>query len=186
MFSTLQKQHVASSSSTDPLQVQGGLPVQASTSRSWKNLWILKPGENSNRGRGIAVAKDLPTVLSFIKQSGKNPVIIQKYIENPLLYKGRKFDIRMYCLITWVYGSAKLYFYDEGYVRTSSFTFDLDTTDTFVHLTNEAVQIKGTEFGKFEKGNKVTLENLNIYIKGLNLEKDFYRDILPKMKVGPS
>ena len=148
-----------------------------------RNIWILKPGENSNRGRGISVAKDLPSVMAFVKQSGKNPVIIQKYIENPLLYKGRKFDMRMYCLITWVYGSAKLYFYDEGYVRTSSFPFDLDTTDTFVHLTNEAVQIKGNDFGKFEKGNKVSLENLNAYIKSLNPEKDFYKDILPKMKV---
>lgn len=172
--------------SSDPLQpiVQGPgtneeLPLPAGS----RNIWILKPGENSNRGRGISVAKDIQSVQAFVKQSGKNPVIIQKYIENPLLYKGRKFDIRMYCLITWVYGSAKLYFYDEGYVRTSSFPFDLNTTDTFVHLTNEAVQIKGNDFGKFEKGNKVSLENLNTYIKTLSPDKDFYRDVLPKMKV---
>ncbi len=146
------------------------------------NMWILKPGENSNRGRGITVATDWKTIIEFVRDSDV-PIIVQKYIENPLLYNGRKFDIRMYALSTWVNGCFKLYFYDMGYVRTSSFDFDLNTTDTFVHLTNEAIQIKHADFGKHEKGNKVTLASLGAYIKNIRPDIDFVQYFLPQMKV---
>lgn len=149
---------------------------------SRKNMWIVKPGENSNRGKKIAVASSIQEVLAQVK-SIDGPAIIQKYIENPLLYEGRKFDIRMYALITWVNGSVKLYFYEDGYCRTSSFEFKLETTDRSVHLTNEAVQIKSEEFGKFEKGNKLTLEELSQYIKSKQASINFFKEYIPKMKV---
>ena len=44
--------------------------------------------------------------------------VIQKLIERPLLFKNRKFDIRVWVLISaW---DTKVYLYKEGYVRTSS------------------------------------------------------------------
>jgi hypothetical protein len=45
----------------------------------------------------------------------KNPCynyIIQRYIDRPLLYYRRKFDIRAYMLVTIVCGHIKGYFYD--------------------------------------------------------------------------
>jgi len=67
--------------------------------------------------------------------------IIQKYIEKPLLYKSRKFDIRHYLLIGCFNGIFKAYWYPEGYIRTSSSTFSLKRgTNLLVHLTNDAVQ----------------------------------------------
>ena len=36
---------------------------------SLKNIWIVKPGENTNRGCGITVCKDLPAVREIINQS---------------------------------------------------------------------------------------------------------------------
>ena len=63
--------------------------------------------------------------------------VIQKYIERPLLLSGRKFDIRMWVLVT---GSLDVYLFKEGYIRTSSKPFDLsDANDIFVHLTNNAI-----------------------------------------------
>lgn len=147
-----------------------------------KNMWILKPGEKSNRGKGISVATDSRSIHQFIKFAG-GPVIVQKYIENPLLFKARKFDMRMYMLATWINGKVNLYFYELGYVRTSSFEYDLDTNDRLVHLTNEAVQIKVSEFGKFEKGNKVSLKEMAAYIKSVYPEEDLYSKIIPLMKV---
>ncbi len=148
-----------------------------------KNLWILKPGENSNRGRGIIVTSDLQTITDFVKFA-EGPVVLQKYIENPLLYHGRKFDIRMYILITMINGVHKLYFYRHGYARTSSFDFTLDNTHNNIHLTNEAIQIKNAEFGKFEKGNKLTLQELSVYLrKFVDSRASFSEKYIPLMKV---
>lgn len=43
--------------------------------------------------------------------------VIQKYIERPLLIDGRKFDIRLWVLVSI---DMKCYLFKEGYVRTSS------------------------------------------------------------------
>jgi len=42
--------------------------------------------------------------------------VIQKYIEKPLLIKDRKFDIRVWVLLTF---KGEAYFFEEGYIRTS-------------------------------------------------------------------
>jgi len=59
--------------------------------------------------------------------------VVQKYIERPLLLNGRKFDIRIWVIVT---EDLKIYFYKQGYLRTSSGTFDLTDKNNFVHLTN--------------------------------------------------
>lgn len=43
--------------------------------------------------------------------------IIQKYLEKPFLYKKRKFDIRLWVIVN---DKFEIYFYREGYLRTSS------------------------------------------------------------------
>jgi tubulin--tyrosine ligase len=68
----------------------------------------------------------------------------------------RKFDIRCFVLLTTVNGILKGYWYYDGYIRTSSEEFTLtDLGNTMVHLTNDAVQKKGEQFGRFENQNKV-------------------------------
>jgi len=56
-------------------------------------------------------------------------------------------------------GKMKAYFYDEAYVRTSWKKYSLkDISDRECHLTNDAVQQKAKGYGKFEAGNKLTLD----------------------------
>ena len=49
-------------------------------------MWIVKPGENSNRGYGIKVCKTLDEIKSIIKQKEKcidgtnRTYIVQAYI----------------------------------------------------------------------------------------------------------
>ena len=62
--------------------------------------WIIKPGENSNRGKGIRVCNTVEQIKQFMDSSKRKSYIIQKYITNPLLICGRKFDIRCFAVFT--------------------------------------------------------------------------------------
>jgi len=69
------------------------------------NIWLVKPANMNqgyiNLGKGIKVCKDLKEIESHISSKKPGSIwVCQKYIEKPLLYYGRKFDIRMWCLIT--------------------------------------------------------------------------------------
>jgi hypothetical protein len=82
--------------------------------------------------------------------------IVQKYIESPLLLDGRKFDIRLWVLITHEH---KCYLFKEGYIRTSSYEFTLDKIEhPFVHLTNIAVQQVDKNYGAKEDGNTLSFK----------------------------
>jgi tubulin--tyrosine ligase len=57
------------------------------------------------------------------------------------------------------------YFFSEGYIRTSSYEFNLnDLEDRDVHLTNDAVQDRNEEYGKYEAGNKVSMKDFEKFL----------------------
>lgn len=117
----------------------------------------MKPGENSNRGQGIFVSDSVDKIKKLIEKDKSHTFIIQKYLKNIFTFQRRKFDIRTYLLMVSIGGIKKFYWYSEGYLRTSSEIYDLtDLDDPFIHLTNDAIQSHGDNYGKFEKGNKVT------------------------------
>lgn len=126
---------------TDPSFAEFLSYANFDSTSSDQNYWIIKPGENSNRGSGIQVCDSIEQLKSYISSSKRKSYIIQKYITNPLLIDGRKFDIRCYALLTSINGRKKAYFYQGGYLRTSSKEYELDDiNDKLVHLTNDAVQ----------------------------------------------
>ena len=80
----------------------------------------------------------------------------QLYISNPLLYFKRKFDIRCFVLATSQNGILKGYWFEEGYIRTSSYNYNIkNLNNRLIHLTNDAIQKKSDDYGKYEGGNKV-------------------------------
>ncbi|CDW74359.1 tubulin-tyrosine ligase family protein [Stylonychia lemnae] len=152
------------------------------------HIWILKPGENSNRGHGIQVLDKLDKIVSAVETqySGGHykTVVLQKYIENPYLVSKRKFDLRVFCLLNYYQETQTLraYYYDEGYLRTSCKEFSLKKIDSkYVHLTNDAVQKYSQDYGKFENGNKLSYEDFS---KLLSKDKDvdFYGQIIPQIR----
>ena len=109
-----------------------------------------------------------------------NICVIQKYIEKPLLYFGRKFDIRIWVLLTQ---NMSVYMFEEGHLKCCSINYDLSSDNTFCHLTNYSFQKHSSNFGKYELGNEVSFsdfqKNIDInYDKNIN----FKNDILPKIK----
>ena len=72
---------------------------------------------------------------------------MQKYIERPMLIKTRKFDIRVYSMITH---HKEVFFFREGYIRTSSTPFNVNSTNYYTHLTNNAIQKHSKTYGEFE------------------------------------
>lgn len=50
--------------------------------------------------------------------------------------------------------------YRDCYFWTSSKTFNLDDlSNKFIHLTNDAIQSKSDDYGKFENGNKLSIKD---------------------------
>ena len=101
-----------------------------------------------------------------------------------MLINRRKFDIRVFALFVAHAKTGKIrgYFYDEGYLRTSSKEFNLDKFDNrMVHLTNDAVQKNSADYGKFESANKISYLDFDRHLlKEKNVS--FFNKILPKIK----
>lgn len=151
-------------------------------SQMFKNIWIVKPGEFSNRGTGITVCKTLEEIIMITKPVPDKTYILQKYIENPLLINKRKFDIRCYAMITSINGVIQGYFYLDGYLRTTSQEYSVDELDPFVHLTNDAIQKHSADYGKFENGNKLSYRDFQRYLDSNHHNINFNLQILPKIK----
>ena len=108
-------------------------------------------------------------------------IIIQKYIERPLLYYGRKCDIRIWVLLTQ---NMKVYVFKEGHLKTCSVLFDIDSKDAFTHITNYSFQKYNYNFQKFEKGNEVPFYDFQKFIDD-KCNKENYKlnvDLMNKVK----
>jgi tubulin polyglutamylase TTLL1/tubulin monoglycylase TTLL3/8 len=84
--------------------------------------------------------------------------------------------------MTSVNGNTKVYIYEEGYLRTSSREYsNHNIHDRLVHLTNDAVQKRAPDYGKFEAGNKLSYQDFQSYLDKYlyNHNVCFERDILP-------
>ena len=79
-------------------------------------LWLLKPCASS-RGRGIRLLTDVDNI--------PKKIIATHYIYNPHLINGRKYDLRLYLLVTG-YTPLKIYLFDNGLARFCSEEYDLN------------------------------------------------------------
>ena len=52
-------------------------------------------------------------------------------------------------MISRLHGMMRAYWFGEGYIRTSSYAYDIeDIGDELIHLTNDAIQKNCTFYGK--------------------------------------
>lgn len=87
--------------------------------------------------------------------------VIQKYIEKPLLFKGHKFDLRVFVFLSH---ERELFVFNDCYVRLSSLPYDPDRKNYLIHLTNHAVQVRSNSYGSLVKGNIISIRDLEEYL----------------------
>ena len=156
-----------------------------------KNMWLLKR-DNLNRGRKIKVLSSLDDILKEIntlfEQKSTNNLLIQKYLEEPLLYHKRKFDIRIWVLFTYIITENKyeVYVFKEGHLKACSDEFNIDSDDLFIHLTNYSVQKYNKNFSKTEIGNEISFNDFQKELNEKNKKEgknliDFRKNIFPEI-----
>jgi tubulin polyglutamylase TTLL1 len=142
--------------------------------------YIMKPA-NRSQGKGIFIINKLTQIKKWSstsrwpqntamaqkeKAADRETYVISRYIENPLLVGGKKFDLRIYVLVT-SYRPLKVYQYIHGFARfcNSNYSTDVDDLDNpFIHLTNVAIQKHNDDYNS-KHGGKWHIRNLRLYIE---------------------
>ena len=155
-----------------------------------QNLWLVKPVASS-RGRGIRLLTDVESLPK------KNKYIVTHYVYNPHLINGKKYDLRLYLLVTG-YTPLKIYLFDNGLARFCSEKYDLNPEkmqDKYIHLTNYSINKTSENFEQNDSvdkefGDKWTLFTLKNHFekKGLNFDKvwEKIKDIIVKVVISVS
>lgn len=108
-----------------------GYDVRVPAEHSKMNMWLLKPS-NGSGGDGIVITSEISELANALDtaRASVHSFICQKYLEAPLLYHGRKFDLRVWAVLADDPKSPlglRVYAFREGYARTSSEAYHLST-----------------------------------------------------------
>ena len=133
----------------------------------------MKPARGA-QGTGIFLINKLAQVKRWapggkFTGAGGGPIntyVVSRYIENPLLVSNRKFDLRLYVLVT-SYRPLMVYIHKHGFARfcTEDYSSNVDDMDNaMMHLTNVAIQKHGEDFNA-NHGGKWSMTNLMLYIE---------------------
>ncbi|KRX07850.1 hypothetical protein PPERSA_10134 [Pseudocohnilembus persalinus] len=144
-----------------------------------QNIWIVKPAGMS-RGRGIKSFNDLEQLLFYVM--GKQAQwVAQKYIENPLTLKKKKFDIRQWVVVT-SWDPLQVWFYDDCYIRICSQEYNKDSfQNPFAHLTNNCIQQKQEDYGQNSEEMMMNLPEFTQYMKDQYKQDIFNEKIKPQL-----
>lgn len=135
--------------------------------------WIVKPNASS-RGRGIFILQDLSELPL------DETVVVSRYVQDPLLIQGYKFDLRVYVLVT-SYDPLKAYIYREGLTRFASAPYSTQEEhmqDAFRHLTNYSVNryaesfVENSDMRADNVGHKWSLSALNKHLRCVGVDVD--------------
>lgn len=134
-----------------------------------EKMWMIKPVASS-RGRGIRLMTNIDTI--------PKRCLLSHYIDKPHLINNKKYDLRLYIVITG-FQPLKIYLYDEGLVRFASEDYKVDDSNKhnrYMHLTNYSVNKCSTNFDsnisvKDEcTGSKWSLNALRNYFRDNNVD----------------
>ena len=139
------------------------------------NLWLIKP-KSGSLGEGISIFINL--------ESAPDDYLLTKYISHPHLINNKKYDFRVYVLITGI-APLKIYLYEEGLVRFASEEYSLDINhlkENYRHLTNISLNKKNTLYFKTasdvdnEEGNRWSFKAYIEYCKENDIDYNYIRE----------
>ncbi|KAL5965220.1 putative tubulin polyglutamylase TTLL1 [Taenia solium] len=146
--------------------------------------WIIKPSAKA-RGIGIFIVNRLSQVKKWAREghAGNKDIfslphvtretyVISRYIENPLLIGGKKFDLRMYVLVT-SFRPLRCYVNKLGFCRFCTVRYDKKESELrnmFVHLTNISIQKHAADYNS-RHGGKWSICNLRLWLEGTRGEE---------------
>ena len=108
-----------------------------------------------------------------------NIIVLQKYIEKPFLYNNRKFDMRIWVLLTH---KMDCFIFKEGHLKACSLEYNLENNNSFIHITNYSLQKYSKLFSKYEEGNEISFNKFQEYLNSKENSFDFKKEIIPKFK----
>ena len=124
--------------------------------KSKKSLWIVKP-VNISRGRGVHLLKDLNELKYLIKKSYDEkevPDLISRYLDKPHLINNKKYDLRIYVLVT-SFSPLRIYIYYNGLVRFATENYQKGNYDNiYIHITNYSINKHNINYKPNEKNNE--------------------------------
>lgn len=130
-----------------------------------RNIWIMKPS-NLSRGRGVTCVDSLAPIEESLSATNDVGLIVQKYIENPMIIRERKFDIRQWVLVTSLC-PLKIWIWKEPYLRFGAEDYKMeDLGNIYSHLTNNSIAKHSAQFNKEKKfeGDMWTCQDFANYI----------------------
>lgn len=103
---------------------------------------------------------------------GSHTMHVSRYITNPLLIDGKKFDLRIYVVVT-CFDPLRVYLYEEGLCRIATVKYSHKRTsfaNRKMHLTNYSINKKSKDFVQnhdmdAQSGNKWSLKALRARLK---------------------
>jgi len=125
----------------DATEARAAFAEKLRRSAAGGGLWILKPGDSSN-ATDISVfdAAAVERVCSAVLASQRASWVLQRYIERPLLARGRKFHLRATVLAT---GRLQVFLHRHVVALLASRPYTLDCLDDMqVHTSNHSVQAR--------------------------------------------
>lgn len=144
---------------TYSLPADYSLFVEEFKRRPSSTTWIMKPA-NAAQGRGIFLVNK----LAQIKKWKTKDYVISRYIEKPLLIGGKKFDLRLYVLVT-SYRPLKVYLYAHGFARFCNAKYtQQELKNPFIHLTNVAIQKHNEDYNS-NHGGKWNIQHVRLFIE---------------------
>ncbi|KAL0234139.1 hypothetical protein PCE1_001177 [Barthelona sp. PCE] len=142
--------------------------------REPSTLWIMKPPARA-QGAGVFIVSKMSQLQKWSQKwssattvSTRDSYLISKYIDNPLLISERKFDLRLYVLVT-SYRPLRAFLYKQGFCRFCVEKYSNNVSElgnSVRHLSNIAIQKHADNYNEVN-GSKWSVEDLRLHLEAI-------------------